>query len=50
VAQVEADWAILLAGKGHEEWQIVGDQQLPFSDRQEMRRALEERVGSRATG
>ncbi len=50
VAQVGADWAILLAGKGHEEWQIVGDQQLPFSDRQEMRRALEERVGSRATG
>jgi UDP-N-acetylmuramoyl-L-alanyl-D-glutamate--2,6-diaminopimelate ligase len=45
VGQAEADWAILLAGKGHEEVQIVGDQELPFSDRQEMKRALEERFG-----
>ena len=45
VGQAEADWAILLAGKGHEEVQIQGDQELPFSDRQEMRRALEKRFG-----
>jgi UDP-N-acetylmuramoyl-L-alanyl-D-glutamate--2,6-diaminopimelate ligase len=45
VGQAEADWAILLAGKGHEEVQILGDQELPFSDRQEMRRALEKRFG-----
>jgi len=45
VGQAEPDWAILLAGKGHEEVQILGDQELPFSDREEMRRALEERFG-----
>jgi UDP-N-acetylmuramoyl-L-alanyl-D-glutamate--2,6-diaminopimelate ligase len=50
VAQADESWAILIAGKGHEEWQILGDQQLPFSDRDEVRRALEERFGSRATG
>ena len=50
VGQAESDWAILLAGKGHEEVQIVGEQELPFSDRQEMRRALEERFGSGKTG
>lgn len=50
VGQAEEEWAILLAGKGHEEVQILGDQELPFSDRKEMRRALEERFGSRATG
>jgi UDP-N-acetylmuramoyl-L-alanyl-D-glutamate--2,6-diaminopimelate ligase len=32
--------AILLAGKGHEELQIVGAARLPFSDREEARRAL----------
>jgi len=50
VGQAESDWAILLAGKGHEEVQILGEQELPFSDRQEMRRALEERFGSGKTG
>jgi UDP-N-acetylmuramoyl-L-alanyl-D-glutamate--2,6-diaminopimelate ligase len=32
--------AILVAGKGHEDHQIVGGQRLPFSDRDEARRAL----------
>jgi UDP-N-acetylmuramoyl-L-alanyl-D-glutamate--2,6-diaminopimelate ligase len=50
VGQAEAGWAILIAGKGHEEVQILGDQELPFSDRKEMRRVLEERFGSRPTG
>jgi UDP-N-acetylmuramoyl-L-alanyl-D-glutamate--2,6-diaminopimelate ligase len=50
VGQAEVGWAILIAGKGHEEVQILGDQELPFSDRKEMRRVLEERFGSRPTG
>ena len=34
---------VLIAGKGHEDYQIVGAEKLPFSDRMEARRALEAR-------
>ncbi len=47
VARAEAGWSLLVAGKGHEEVQIVGGQELPFSDRAELERALEERLGAR---
>ncbi len=33
---------VLIAGKGHEDSQTVGERTLPFSDREEARRALEE--------
>jgi UDP-N-acetylmuramoyl-L-alanyl-D-glutamate--2,6-diaminopimelate ligase len=33
---------VLVAGKGHEEYQIVGTEQRPFSDRQQVRAVLKE--------
>ncbi len=33
---------LLLAGKGHETYQIIGDEKQPFDDREEVRRAFEE--------
>jgi len=35
-------WAVLVAGKGHERFQIVGEQRSEFSDRDEIERALAE--------
>lgn len=36
----EADW-VLVAGKGHEATQTIGEQVLPFSDRQQVQQAME---------
>jgi len=38
-------WAVLVAGKGHEETQDIGGRKIHFSDREEIARALEERFG-----
>ncbi len=46
-SQADEEWAVLVAGKGHEEILIVGDREVPFSDRQEIEAVLEERFGSR---
>jgi len=42
VRELGAGDVLLLAGKGHETGQIVGDRTLPFNDAEEARRAVEE--------
>ena len=44
IAQAGAADVVLVAGKGHESWQEVGLQKLPFSDVDEARRALARRA------
>lgn len=50
VELADEGWALLVAGKGHEEVQIIGDRRVPFSDRAELTAALEDRFGARSAG
>jgi UDP-N-acetylmuramoyl-L-alanyl-D-glutamate--2,6-diaminopimelate ligase len=45
VLQASADDVVLIAGKGHERWQEIGDRKLPLDDLQLARAALRERNG-----
>ena len=48
IAVAGPEHAVVITGKGHEEVQEIGGQKLPFSDRDEVERALEERFGAAA--
>ena len=43
IAVARADDTVVIAGKGHEDYQIIGRERLPFSDGDEARRALAKR-------
>ena len=44
VAHARAGDILILAGKGHEEYEIKGMQRLPFSERKIVERAMEQRI------
>lgn len=46
VSLLETGDILLVAGKGHEDYQIVGSQRLHFDDREELRRALSGAAGA----
>jgi len=43
ILQAQAGDGILIAGKGHEDYQILGTEKIHFDDREEARKALKER-------
>ncbi|TNE80127.1 MAG: UDP-N-acetylmuramoyl-L-alanyl-D-glutamate--2,6-diaminopimelate ligase [Gammaproteobacteria bacterium] len=45
VGEADEGDMVLIAGKGHEEYQLIGSQRLAFSDRNEARLALRQRGG-----
>lgn len=50
VQQAKAGDTVLIAGKGHEDYQIFAEQTLPFSDSQQARLALQRRIAKREGG
>ncbi len=48
IAESDGASAVLVAGKGHEQVQILGDRMIPFSDLEEIHHALEETLGQAA--
>jgi len=40
IAMAKSGDIVVLAGKGHEDYQIIGEQKLPFDDREEARKAI----------
>jgi UDP-N-acetylmuramoyl-L-alanyl-D-glutamate--2,6-diaminopimelate ligase len=49
IAEAADDDVIVIAGKGHESYQVVGDQVIHFDDREEAQRALRTRLENRTS-
>ena len=45
LSQAKSGDVVLIAGKGHESYQIIGDKKLPFNDIEEVKQQLEVRAG-----
>jgi UDP-N-acetylmuramoyl-L-alanyl-D-glutamate--2,6-diaminopimelate ligase len=45
VAEARAGDLVLIAGKGHEDYQIIGTQKIHFDDREEARKAIHQQMG-----
>jgi UDP-N-acetylmuramoyl-L-alanyl-D-glutamate--2,6-diaminopimelate ligase len=46
ILQAQPGDGILLAGKGHEDYQIIGTEKIHFDDREQARAALQQRINS----
>ncbi|MFK5913215.1 MAG: UDP-N-acetylmuramoyl-L-alanyl-D-glutamate--2,6-diaminopimelate ligase [Woeseiaceae bacterium] len=45
ISKAKTGDVVLIAGKGHENYQLIGDTRLPFNDAEEVKQQLEARVG-----
>ena len=45
IAQAKAGDVVLIAGKGHENYQLIGDKKYPFNDAEEVKQQLEVHAG-----
>jgi UDP-N-acetylmuramoyl-L-alanyl-D-glutamate--2,6-diaminopimelate ligase len=50
IADADADDIVLVAGKGHEDYQVIGEQRLHFDDREHARAALQRRAAQTPSG
>ena len=48
IAEAEANDLVLVAGKGHEDYQILGTEKVHFDDREQAEKALRDKLKSRA--